>query len=95
MPIFEFTAAEQSSPVFVSGGDLDTKSGARVKITHPDLKGATVTIEQQMSDGTWWPIYEITSKMATILDTPHQAVLRASVLANKFGTGSFEIAYQE
>jgi hypothetical protein len=54
-----------------------------------------VTIEQQMSDGTWWPIYEITSKMATILDTPHQAVLRASVLADKFGTGSFEIAYQE
>ena len=95
MAIFEFTAAEQSSPVFVSGGDLATKSGSRVKIAHPDLKGATLTIEQKMSDGEWWPIYEITSKMATILDTPHDAELRASVLAGNFGTGPFKIAYQE
>ena len=95
MPVFEFTAAGQSSPVFVSGGDLDAKPGARVKVTHPDLKGATVTIEQRMSNGEWWPIYEITSKMATILDTPHHAVLRASVLSGKFGSGSFKIAYQE
>ena len=95
MSVFEFTAAEQSSPVFISGGDLATKSGSRVKIAHPDLKGATLTIEQKMSDGEWWPIYEITSKMATILDTPHHAVLRASVLPGKFGTGPFKIAYQE
>ena len=95
MPIFEFTAQAQSTPAFISGGDMATKPGSRVKITHPDLKGATLSVQQQMSDGEWWTIHEIISNMATILDTPHHAVLRISVLTGKFGTGAFEIAYQE
>jgi len=95
MPIFEFTAAEQSSPIFVSGGDLSTRPGSRTKITHPDLKGATLTIEQKMSNGEWWPTYKISENLATVIDTPHDAVLRISVLAGEFGTGAFEIAYQE
>ena len=95
MPIFEFTAAEQSSPAFVSGGDLSTRSGSRTKITHPDLKGATLTVEQKMSTGEWWPTYKITENLATVIDTPHDAELRISVLAGEFGTGAFSIAYQE
>ena len=97
MPIFKFTAQDQSSPEFRTHGDFEGKSGARFKIIHPDLKGATIQVQQKCSDGNWWTIHQIsgTSILSTVIDSPHGGMMRVYCPVGGFGTGAFSIAYRE
>ena len=97
MAIFQFTAQNQSSPEFRAQGDLDAKPGARFKIIHSDLKGATIQVQQKCSDGNWWTVHQIsgTSILSTVIDSPHGGLMRLHCPTGGFGTGAFSIVYGE
>jgi len=88
-----FTAVDEMTGEFPQRSDIESAAGSRFKIIHPSLLGAILDVQQKLSDGEWYTIYQISSGYCTVIDTPDGGLYR--IKCSTYGSGSFSVFCQE